>query len=85
MTAEHVKQKSWDNDHEYYFVCAGCVNSLGFNVMWDRAEKVGHVLPSYSDLDQRIMDAFGSHPDLMGGLRVVYDLARAEQGEEVNR
>ena len=76
--AEHVKTKQWQNDREYHLVCSGCVNSLGFNVMWDQAEKVNHVLPKYSEIDQQILDTFGSHPDMMCGLRAVYGLGRSE-------
>lgn len=72
--SEHKKIKQWDNERSYSFVCAGCVNSLGFNVMWDRAEQIGHVLPTYDELDEQIMEAFGSVPDMMGGLRAVYEM-----------
>ena len=78
----HTKTKQWDNDREYHFVCSGCVNSLGFNVMWDRAEQVGHVIPSNSELDELILEAFVSVPNMMGGLRAVYALGRAAGGTE---
>ena len=59
-------------------VCSECINPLGYNVAWDQAEKVGHVIPSYSELDERIREAFESVPDMMGGLRAVYALGRAD-------
>lgn len=73
----HVKKKEWLDDRQFHYVCAACVNSLGFNVMWDRAEKVGHVLPSYSDTDHRILNLYGSHEDMLDGLRAVYALGRS--------
>lgn len=74
--SEHVRKKEWFKDNQYTFVCAGCINSLGFNVTWDRAEKVGHVVVSYDELDEQIREAFESAPDMMGGLRAVYALDR---------
>lgn len=74
--SEHVQRKVWHGDRDYSLVRGGCVNALGFNVTWERAEKAGHALPDYSELDEQIMDAFGSAPDLMGGLRAVYAMGQ---------
>lgn len=70
------------SEHEAIFVegeievCSGCINSLGYNVSWDQAEKVGHIIVSYDELDEQIREAFESVPDMMGGLRAVYALHR---------
>lgn len=79
--AEHVRKKEWFADNRYTFVCAGCVNTLGFNVDWDRAEKVGHIVASYDEIDEQIREAFESVPDMMGGLRAVYALGQEGQVE----
>ncbi|ALJ19548.1 hypothetical protein [Microbacterium sp. No. 7] len=76
MTDDHRKVPIYDGAEH---VCAGCINSLGYNVAWDQAEKVGHVIPSYDELDDRIREAFESVPDMMGGLRAVYQLGRGEK------
>ena len=71
--SEHVKKEEAPG----LWVCSGCVNALGLKVSWDQAERVGHAIPNYDDTDWEIQDAFQSAPDMMGGLRAVYELGRS--------